>query len=168
MIERSIHFNTFEAMLTPSYENRLATGVLMVLSQHVWDNGETGAWLGAAKEGLPGIGPKEFIYLVAKNDAQVSNLSSDLAMRSMGVPVHEDSVIKPWGVPVVSTPHMGSAYIAMDVGDRDVPEGNLSPDVDDGGHGNVGLTPEAQEMIMHFLYSGEVISTCNGECDLTE
>ena len=140
----------------------------MVLSQHVWDNGETGAWLGAAKDGLPGIGPKEFLYLVAKNDAQVSNLSSDIAMRSMGVPVLEDSVTKPWGIPVASTPHRGSAYVSMNVGDRDVPEVNLSPDVDDGGHGNVGLTAEAQEMIMHFLHTGKVISTCDGECDLTK
>jgi hypothetical protein len=168
MIERSTHFNTFEALMKPSYDSRLSRALLMVLSQHVWDTSETGSWIEVASKGGSGIEPKPFLYLVAQNDAQVANLSSDIAVRTAGIPVMSESVIKPWGVPVVEAPYQGSAYVAFNVGDRDVPTGNLSPEADDGGHGSVGLTSEAQEMIMHFLETGEVISTCGGLCDLTQ
>ena len=35
MIERSIHFNTYETFLMPAYEKRLVTPA-MAFSQHVW------------------------------------------------------------------------------------------------------------------------------------
>jgi hypothetical protein len=141
---------------------------LMVLSQHVWDAAEQVAWLGAAEEGLEGSGPKEFLYLVAENDAQVPNLSSDIAVRLTGIPVLASSVRKPWGAEVASGPVDGSAFVSFNVGDSPVPEGNVSPENDDGGHGAVAFYPAATEMIMNFLFSGQVTDTCSGECDFTE
>jgi hypothetical protein len=73
----------------------------------------------------------------------------------------------PWGVEVVEPPYRGSAYIAMNVGDRPTPAGNVAPAVDDGGHYTVGLEPEAVLMIGNFLRSGEMIVPCAGTCDLT-
>lgn len=167
MIERSIHFNTFELLLAPSYGSRLATGTLMVLSQSVWDDAETAAYIEATTAGLPDIGPKSFLYLVAKNDAQVTNLSSAMAIRSAGVPVMTGSVHLPWDVPVVDSPYTGSAYIAFDVGDPDPPLGNLSPAEDFGGHGAVGTTPESFQMIDEFLGTGVINVPCAPDCTLT-
>ena len=164
MIERSIHFNTYETFLMPSYGSRLVTAQLMALSQHVWDNVETAAWIGAAKEGLADAGPKRFLYLVAQNDAQVPNLSSDITVRMTDMPVLEDSSYIPWGSEVISGPTTDSAFVSFDMGDRDPPRGNESPDVDDGGHNSAGLTQEALDMIVHFLDTGVIESTCDGPC----
>lgn len=162
MIERSIHFKTFELVLQPAHESRLVVGALMALSQHVWDMGESAAWLGAAKDGLDGVGPKRFVYLIAHNDAQVPNLSSDIAARIAGLGVLDASVRKPWGVPVVTPPLTDSAYIAFDVGDPPNPEGNLAPEADAGGHGSVGFVPAASKMIADFLATGEIDVDCGG------
>lgn len=164
MIERSIHFNTYETFLMPSYGSRLVTAQLMALSQHVWDNVETAAWIGAAKEGLADAGPKRFLYLVAQNDAQVPNLSSDITVRMTDMPVLEDSSYIPWGSEVISGSTTDSAFVSFDMGDRDPPRGNESPDVDDGGHNSAGLTQEALDMIVHFLDTGVIESTCDGPC----
>jgi hypothetical protein len=164
MIERSIHFNTYETFLMPSYGSRLVTAQLMALSQHVWDNVETAAWIGAAKEGLADAGPKRFLYLVAQNDAQVPNLSSDITVRMTDMPVLEDSSYIPWGSEVISGSTTDSAFVSFDMGDRDPPRGNESPDVDDGGHNSAGLTQEALDMIIHFLDTGVIESTCGGPC----
>ena len=169
MIERSIHFNKFEPLLTPSYQSRLATGTLMALSQHVWDGAETGGWLGAAQDGLPGVGPKRYVYLIAERDAQVTNLSSDIAARLAGLPVLPGSVRKPWGLTVLDAselPVKSSAYVSFDLGDPATPEGNLSPEKDHGGHGNVGFTAEAQLLVSHFFETGEIIDPCDGPCTI--
>lgn len=167
MIERSIHYSTFELLLNPAYPRRVDSGLLMALSQHVWDRGESASWLRYTTSGVAELGPKELIYLVAENDAQVSNLTSGRAARLLGIPVLEQSTHRPYGVPVVSSPHTGSVYIALDVGDRDVPRGNLSPRTDDGGHGAVPFTPEGLAMIIEFLETGGVTVPCDGVCDLT-
>jgi hypothetical protein len=164
MIERSIHFHTYEALLGPAYGSRLVEAQLMALSQHVWDDGETGAWIDAAEEGIEGVGAKRFLYLVAENDAQVPNLSSDIAARIAKVPVLEGSVRVPWGTEIVSPPHDGSAFISFDMGDRQTAPGNEAPTVDDGGHVDVGLTDEAIEMIMHLFETGENIVSCDPDC----
>jgi len=166
MIERSVHFNYFELLLR-DYSPRKNKALLMALSQQIWDRAESATYLGQSLEGLPGIGPKEFIYLIAENDAQVPNLSSHRAARLAGLPVLSQSSHLPWGLPVVDSPHQGSAYIALDLGDRSPPPGNRSPEVDDGGHVNLAFTEEGWSLISHFLRTGEVLVPCDGICDLS-
>lgn len=164
MIERSIHFNTYNAILEPAYDSRLITAQLMAMSQHVWDNAESAAYIGDAREGFADAGPKRFLYLVAQDDAQVPNLASDIAVRITGMPVLSDSSYYPYGAEVIDGPTTESAFISFDMGDRATPRGNESPDVDDGGHDAAAITDEGMEMIVHFLDSGEIASTCGGPC----
>ena len=164
MIERSIHYNTFEPVMQPAYPRRLDRATIMVLSQHTWDRAESASYLRHTQVGLPGIGPKSFLYLVAHNDAQVPNLASFLAARLARLPVIEGSVHVPWGRPVVEAPYPGSAYLAFDFGDRLPPPGNASPQVDDGGHGEVAFTAEGMAVLDHFLTHGEIIMPCDGPC----
>ena len=167
MIERSIHFNRFELLLRPSYPRRVDSGLIMAVSQHVWDRAESASYLRYLNDGLPGLEGKEYLYLVAENDAQVPNLSSERAARLGSMPVMDQSVHLPWGVPVVSSPWQGSAYISMDVGDRVVDPRNISPQEDDNGHDDVAFTDEGRQLIGHFLRTGEVQVMCDGICDLT-
>ena len=103
---------------------------------------------------------------MAENDAQVPNLSSDLAMRTAGVPVVQGSVREPWGLDVVSAPFSGSGYISIDLGDPEVPYGNVAPSHDAGGHGAVPYTETSLQMTAEFLLgSGNVTMPCDGTCD---
>ena len=168
MIERSIHFNKFELFLSPSFPKRIDRAVLMALSQHVWDRAESGNYLPFTTKGIQGKDPKSFLYIIAENDAQVPNLSSDLGARLAGIPVLSASVRKPWGIPVVKSPYKGSAYISYRYGDPDPPKGNLSPKKDHGGHWNVPLHDLVGKTIWHFFETGEVAVYCKGSCDLTK
>ena len=164
MIERSIHFNTYEALLMPSYGSRLVTAQLMAFSQHVWDNAESAAYLAQAREGFEDAGPKRYLYLVAHNDSQVPNLASDVAVRIADLPVLQDSSYHPYGAEVIDGPTTESAFVSFDMGDRDTPRGNDSPDTDDGGHDSAAITPQGVEMITDFFEYGEIASTCGGPC----
>ena len=104
--------------------------------------------------------------MIVENDPQVTNLSSDIAARTAGIPVLQGSVRLPWGVPVVEGPVEESVFISFDLGEPATPEGNLSPDVDMGGHGAVGLTAPAREMVTHFFETGEVYAPCAPDCTL--
>ncbi|TNE51852.1 MAG: hypothetical protein EP343_03045 [Deltaproteobacteria bacterium] len=166
MIERSIHFNDFELFLIPSFPKRIDRGALMALSQHVWDRAESGNYIPHLTKGLNGYGPKEFLYIIAENDAQVPNLSSDLGARLAGIPVLDQSVRKPWGIKEVKAPYKGSAYISYHWGDPDNPVGNVSPKKDNGGHWNIPINQMVGESILHFFQTGEAIVKCKGPCDL--
>ena len=140
----------------------------MAASQTIWDMGESSSYLSYTTQGITSsIGPKSFIYAVTENDAQVPNLSAWLAVRSAGIPVVSDSVLEPYGVPVVNPPYQGSALVVFNYGDPPTPDGNLAPDSDFGGHGNMAFTPDAKQMIFHFLEKGEITDTCNGTCDVS-
>jgi len=164
MIERSIHYTRFETLLNPFYGSRLNTGTLMVLSQMVWDDAETAAWIGITESGSPRTNPKRYIYLVAENDAQVGNLSSDIAVRTAGIPVMAGSSRTPWGIPVEEGPYDGSAYVAFGTWDADPVGSNVSPETDDGGHGAVGVSEPALQMLQRFLDTGEVSVPCAPDC----
>ena len=164
MIERSIHFNTYETFLMPAYEKRLVTAQLMAFSQHVWDYAESAAYIAEAEAGLWDAGPKRYIYLVAHNDSQVPNLSSDIAVRMTGMPVLEDSSYVPWGAETITGPTTESAFISFHMGDRENPRGNESPDSDDGGHNSAPGSGEALDMIHDFFETGSIESPCGGPC----
>ncbi len=157
MIERSIHYRTFGPILQAAYPRRLETAMLMVLSQHVWDAFETAAWIDIASKGSPTIAPTPFVYLVTHNDAQVPNLASDLAARIAAIPAIEGSAWVPWGVPTVSAPAPGPAWLAVDLGDPPPPPGNTPPEQDYGGHYNAGFEPDVRAVIGQFLETGTIV-----------
>ncbi|MCA9538670.1 MAG: hypothetical protein KC620_07260, partial [Myxococcales bacterium] len=162
MIERSIHFDAqFQRLLTPNYPRRVDTALLMALSQHTWDRAETGTWMERLTDPAEG---RRVLYLIAENDAQVPNLSSARAARLGHLPVLSVSTLHPWGLEVVDPPYAGSAMLAMDIGDRPTPAGNLSPQVDDGGHSGVSSTPAAMQTMGRFVETGIIDPPCDPVC----
>ena len=166
MLDRSICFDPHLDIMRFAYPKRVDRAVIISASQLLWDASDPVSYLPFTLEGLEGIGPKQFLYIVAENDAQVPNLSSDLAMRTAGVPVVQGSVREPWGLDVVSAPFSGSGYISIDLGDPEVPYGNVAPSHDAGGHGAVPYTETSLQMTAEFLLgSGNVTMPCDGTCD---
>ena len=165
MMERSIDYAPYLPLFEFAWPDRLDQALLLPLAQHLWDASEPAGYLAHLRDGLPGIGPKEVLSIAVVNDAQVPNLSTNQAMRMVDVPVVEGSALEPWGFEVQAAPFTGSALVYVDMGDRDIPEGNVAPEHDDGGHSAVGGEDIAIEMIRSFLLDGEIIMPCDGICD---
>jgi len=165
MMERSIDYSPYYPLLEVAWPDRLDQALLVPVAQHLWDASEPSGYLPHLADGLDGIGPKEVLSIGAVNDAQVPNLSTDQAMRMVDVPVIEGSALEPWGFTVETAPVQGSALVYVDMGDRPVPEGNLYPTEDDGGHSAVGTTDIALQMILPFLETGETPMPCDDICD---
>jgi len=165
MIERSIDFEAYFPIFELAFPDRLDQALMLPMAQHLWDGTDPSSYLPFLQDGLPDIGPKQVMSITVTNDAQVPNLSSDMAMRMAGAPVVRGSVSEPWGFEVLDAPYTGSGYVEIDLGDPDCPEGNLAPPIDAGGHGAIARDPMALLMIESFLYDGEVIMPCDGECD---
>ncbi|MBX2799449.1 MAG: alpha/beta hydrolase [Myxococcales bacterium] len=166
MIDRSIDFAPFDPVFRVNYRNRVDRSVLLSLAQSLWDGTDADGWLRVlASGGLSGNEP-QILMIAAHNDAQVTNLATDYSMRTMGLPVLEGSSREPWGFDVVSSPHDGSGYITVDLGDRPVPFGNVAPEANDGGHSAVGRTEAARHLVDRFLAPDGVIDVpCDGICD---
>jgi hypothetical protein len=152
-------------MTPPEAVVDMAAAVLEATILHLWEQTEPASWLPYAAVGVDGIGPKALVEIAAHNDAQVPNLATDVAMRIAGVPVLSGSSREPWGLDVVEEGESTSAYVTIDLGDPDVPEGNVFPEVDEGGHSDVGATWAAQEIMRTFFAEGRVAMPCDGICD---
>ncbi len=165
MVERSSNYEGYEVPFEMGYPTRMDRQLLLAVIQQLWDFTDPISWLiNLEREPLEGMPPKEVLYSVALHDAQVPNLSSDLAVRTAGFPLLVPSVVEPWGIPVVEAPVEGSAYVYFDVGDPPPPETNATPEEDPGGHGRMRGIEEHLEMVDVFLREGTIIHPCDGPC----
>ncbi|MCA9774149.1 MAG: hypothetical protein KC466_17160 [Myxococcales bacterium] len=165
MLDRSTAFRPSFQLLVSAYPRRIDRALILPLAQHLWDATDPASYLPFLASGLPGIGPKEVLSIVAENDAQVPPVSGDLAARMAGLPVVAGSAREPWGLAVQSAPFAGSAFVSIDVGDPTVPAGNEPPPVDSGAHGEVPFTDTSLSIAETFLRDGVVTMPCTGVCD---
>ena len=171
MIERSIDFVPYLPYFELAYPDRLQRAVVLPMAQHLWDATDPITYMGQIEEGVAGCdpecGPKTILSISAENDAQVPNLASDIIMREAGaVNIEGSSRADIYGFENVTAPYSGTGYVTMDLGDREVPEGNQAPTVNDDGHSLIGSTLPALEIMESFLQpDGEIVMPCDGECD---
>lgn len=166
MMERSTQYVPFLPIFESAIPRRLDQILLLSMAKHLWESTDPVGYMSYTTEGFDDIGPKKILSISVVNDAQVPNLSTDLAMRSMGVPLIEGTARSPWGFDTVTAPYDGSGLVFMDLGDRAVPEGNEPPETDDGGHGNIISNAAAIQMTADFLQPDGVITMpCDGVCD---
>ncbi len=165
MIERSTQFVPYLPIFEVAYPERLDQALLLPLAQHLWDFTDPAGWLAYTAEGVDGIGPKGVLSVVAVNDAQVPNLSSDMIARMAGLPVIAGSAREPWGLDVVEGPVPEWGYVSVDYGDAPHPDGNLAPEVDEGGHWYVPLLEGTVDLVGRYMRDGVIEVRCDGVCD---
>ena len=159
MIERSGDFALFIPLFESFYPSRTDRAIYLSMTQHLWDSVEGAGWLNALDD-------RHVLMVAAHNDAQVHNLATDFAMRSIGVPQLEGTSRPVYGFDTVAGPYDGSATITVDLGDRPGPEGNLPAPFNDGGHGDVATTPTGRYLLDTYLRpDGVADSPCDGVCD---
>lgn len=115
------------------------------------------------------------IFHVAKEDQQVVNEASFISARAAGASLMVPAVRPVWGLPEATYPStLGATAVEVDFGIPDDPTPENPPEVYDdmpnGGdtHGWLRRYEPAQDQMMHFFRTGEVIDVCGGEACVTD
>lgn len=116
LLHRSIDFNPFFALLNVSYPDKLDQILLFPLIQQLWDRAEPQGYLPHILPGTLSNPPRPHKILIhmATYDSEVSNLGTEIMVRSLGIPqltpVHRSFV----GIPEMAAPFDGSAFVEID------------------------------------------------------
>jgi len=166
MIIRSVDFPDYNRVIQAWYKQKLDTDLMMVMIASFWDLAEPASYAPHILRGtLPGSPAKKVLYTIGRYDAEVPNVASDIAARTMGLPYLEPSVYVPWNLPKVSAP-AESAYVIYDVGAGPVPLGSKAAAEDNVAHSGVRQNAAAQRQMDAFMRKdGRVQHFCSGPCD---
>jgi hypothetical protein len=94
LLHRSIDFNPYLGLIRASYPDRLDEQLLVALGQQLWDRAEPQGYMNHLLSGdlsTPPV-PHKILMHMATNDCEVSNVATEIMVRSLGVtqlePVH--------------------------------------------------------------------------------
>jgi hypothetical protein len=191
LLTRSSNWSTFEVIFNPSYPDELSRPLVLNLAQMLWDRGEPNGYAHVTTDNPPPNTPEHKVNLhVALGDHQVSNFTSDVMARSIGMatpagaideqrwPDYEDL----WNIPRIGAdeyPYRGSSIVYWDGGPYRLNPDNLSQDIGTGVPPYSNTAPNGQwedphgaprgadgpiAMMNTFLQpSGFITDACNGE-----
>jgi len=169
LLDRSVDFDPFRAVLDPSYPSPADRALGLQLVQMLWDSGEANGYLQHLIEDPYADTPTHQVLLhVALGDHQVANIATEVQARTLGIPVHRpvmaddrSTAIEPWfGIDSLDYPYTGSAVLLWDSGSPVPPDTNQPPREGRDPHGDPRDTAAAIEQIVAFLKTGEVIDVC--------
>ncbi len=165
MIGRSVDFYDYEVVYKVWYPERVDREILMSLMISMWDFAEPNPWIPLLMgEPPPGGEPRQILYQIAKDDSQVPNVASDIAVRTMGIPMLSPTTVDAWGIETAAGP-VPSAYVYYDLQREPAPEGNEAPLDGNGAHGDQRYIPAAREQLNRFFQpDGVVEDFCGGPC----
>jgi hypothetical protein len=118
LLHRAVPFRIFRDLLHVAYPDPLDEQVLVALAQQLWDRADPIAYLPHV---LPGDlssppFPHRILMHMARCDSQVSNLATEIALRSLGIPQVSPALHSFFDVPEVAAPIDGSAFVEIDWG----------------------------------------------------
>ena len=170
LIQRSTQFEPLEVLFDNLYPDPLTQMVLLGAAQTFFDWSDPGnlAQLIKNPDDPNGI-EKVVIIQESIGDCQVSNITTDLLVRSMGAKHLEEATDPIFGVETVSAPYKGTAITQIRV-ENDLAEffpldANVTPEVDNGVHNSGVLRESIFEQVSHLYKYGELIHPCEGPCD---
>jgi hypothetical protein len=184
LLQRSVDFDTYAAILDPNYMRALDRQLWLSLIQLLWDRGEANGYAHhITTDPLPNTPRHTVLMHVALGDHQVSDTTAEVEARTIGARAYRpalDAGRSPWRrlqlIPSIgSFPFNGSAIVMWDTGPvRTVGtqvEGTTAPPATnkpnrtgDDPHGNVRATPSARVQKSEFLkVGGAVVDVCGGK-----
>jgi len=166
MIIRSVDFPDYNKVIQAWYPNKLDTDLLMVMIASHWDQAEPATFAPhLIRNPLPNTPAKNILYTTGRYDAQVPNIASDIAARTIGLPYMSPSVYDVWNLESTTGP-ADSAYVIYDVGAPPVPLGSRAAEEDNVAHEAVRRAEKAQLQMDAFMRpDGKVENFCDGPCD---
>lgn len=167
LFERSTNWPNFHLIINGAYTGALNTVIIESLMQLGLDRIENQhiAHRILGDDRLPGTPPKQLLLNMAVGDTQVTNLSSEMQARALGIPVLSPTVKSAWGVPERDGP-LPSALAIYDEKPMPMPpDSNARSLADNGTHGTVRLQAAPNRQILEFFTTGQITNHCAGACD---
>ncbi len=187
LLQRSVDFDTYTAILNPSYPDKLTQALGLSLLQMLWDRSEANGYAHRmTTHPLPNTPAHKVLLDVALGDHQVTDWQADVEARTIGAKAHAP-VLDPgrwpgvdllWGIPRIgSYPFGGSAIFYWDIGpirpDPANPGSTIGVDPppltntpDRSGqdpHGAPRAALAEQQLVSGFLQpNGVITDTCGG------
>ena len=172
LLDRSVDFTGFSSLFGSAYPSHSEQLLALDLMQMLWDRGETNGYVEQlTNHPLPGTPPHQVLLQMVFGDHQVANVSTEIEARTIGAVIHVP-ILRPhravgdpfWGIPKIrSYPYTGSAALFLwdDVYVAPPPAGNVPPEVGPDPHDYIPRSvPAAQDQLVHFLDTGQVINVC--------
>jgi hypothetical protein len=165
MMPRTARWPELEVFYAAGYPRRLDRDLLLVMSQQEWDRAESSAFAAhVLADPLPGAQPARVLFQVGLYDTDVTNVASEMAARTLGLPELSPTAHAVWGLAPKAGPQ-DSACVYYDLGAPPLAPGTLPAPADNGVHEGVRRDPRAQKQIVMFLHQGgTVVDTCGGAC----
>ena len=181
LLERSIDFDTYDALLSPNYPNHRDRQLTLSLLQNVWDRGEANGYAHhMTTDPYPNTPQHRVLMHVAYGDHQVSNLTAEIEARTVGARIVRPALTpgRHWearpffGLTPLSTyPFAGSALVYYDGGPASftgtvgqgtdkAPTANLPNRSGEDPHGYPRRVPQAQAQNAHFFATGMIQNPC--------
>ena len=165
MLQRSIHYANIELVVDALYPDPLSQSAFLAMLQTFFDRSDPA---GLARD-LADDTSKVVLLQEAIGDVQVSNVSTDLLARAMGAHHLEEAPYPVAGLDVRTGPTTGPAlsqYVLPNALDfYTPPETNVTPDTENGVHGDAPTSNAALEQLGYLLATGTIVHTCDGPCD---
>jgi hypothetical protein len=161
LLHRSSVFDTWATALGGVYEEADAIPMILALLGTGWDRLEGLTWARAWETPIAGTPPHAALLHVGLEDAQVQNEASWILARAMGAVQPEEQIRPIEGIATAAYPMQSTAVVvnwdfgvAPDATPLDPPVSATDT------HSGPRRQPEAQDQVVHFLRTGEVIDTC--------
>jgi hypothetical protein len=112
---------------------------------------------------LPGVPAKNILIWYSLGDCLVSNISTEMVARTMGLDVLAPTVKNVWNMPALPGP-LANGVTVYDEHPTPLPSDlNIPPAVDNGTHSGVNRNPSALRQVSQFLLATGVVQTCGGD-----
>jgi hypothetical protein len=167
LFQRSTNWLLFKLFLDVSYPDRVDQQIILEIMQASLDPVDG---MSIARhvlvDPLPGNPAKQVLLQMAVHDAQVPNIASEMAARTLELPLLSSSPKAVYGMTPVDGPQK-SAFTIWDTHEEPTPLGNVSASVtvENTAHGDIRALPALMDQIDVFFRTGDVVSTCDGVCD---
>jgi len=176
LLQRSVDFDTYAAILKPAYPDELDRLLGFSVMQMLWDRAEADGYAEhMTDDPYPHTPRHQVLMHVAFGDHQVANVTAEVEARTIGArimlpglaPDRSPDVVPFWGIsPIPFLPWNGSAIVYWDSGNAAPPTGNVAPHEPAYGqdpHEFPRRSPLAQQQKSEFLRpGGTVIDVCGG------
>src|SRR5262249_4379132 len=137
--------------------------LLLVMAANQWDLAESSTFAPHVLTApLPGSRPAHVLLQIGLYDADTTNVASEMAGRTLGLPELSPAAHAVWGLVPAAAP-LDSTYVVYDLGASMPPDSTLPAPMENGVHEGVRRDPRAQAQIVAFLHQGgHVVDTCGG------
>lgn len=146
MLERSSNWPTFEYLVVQGIPDPYDRQVLYATSQLLWDGVDPASYV----DDLRGRG---FLWQESIGDEQVPNLTTELLMRSVGVPLATPSATAPYGLDAVALPTTAPAMVQFDP-ELGLPPAENRPAQESGAHTGPRTWEGALQQTAGFFAAG--------------